>query len=153
MIGTIFLLLAGTSHFSAFDVSGAWYTPDRKAIVTIEDCGDGTPCGVITWVEPEGGITHDVNNPEDALRGRSMHGVKLLANFERGAEEWRQGEIYNPKNGRTYRARLERISDDTIAVSGCLGPVCKKLLWERAESGTERDAIRSAGAGEETSAL
>ncbi|GGY54627.1 DUF2147 domain-containing protein [Parvularcula lutaonensis] len=135
------LLLSGgaATTASSLDVDGLWYTPDRNSIIEIRDCGDGTPCGVVAWVDPgHGGMTWDENNPNEHLRGRHMVGVTLLHGFERRDDVWRSGAIYNPKDGRTYRAKIQRLSDDALAVSGCLGPVCKKLVWERAEGGAEK---------------
>lgn len=124
----------GHAFAGELDVWGSWYTPAKDTIVEIRDCGDGTPCGIVTWVDPgRGGLLADVQNPDRDLRGRDMVGVTLLGGFERGADCWRAGSIYNPEDGRTYRARLELLSHHKLAVSGCLGPVCKKLVWERAD--------------------
>ncbi|MCQ8186536.1 DUF2147 domain-containing protein [Parvularcula maris] len=115
------------------DVWGHWYTPDGASIITIEDCGDGTPCGRVAWVDAEqGGMTEDVHNHDKDLRGRAMLGITLLSGFEERRDRWRRGSIYNPKDGRTYRARLRLLSQNVLGVSGCLGPVCKELTWERA---------------------
>lgn len=123
----------GLAHADEHDVWGLWYTPDRMSIIEISDCGDGSPCGVVTWVNTEHGMTVDSENRDHDLRGRPMIGVTLLHGFEKAAHRWGSGAIYNPENGRTYRARLELESNDLLAVSGCLGPICKKLHWERAE--------------------
>lgn len=117
------------------DVAGFWFTPDRSSIVEVRDCGDGTPCGIITRVFPErGAMVSDDMNRDQHLKGRNLVGVTLFGGFERDGGCWNEGSIYNPENGRTYRARLELVSQDALAVSGCLGPVCKKLVWQRADS-------------------
>ncbi|MEE4208094.1 MAG: DUF2147 domain-containing protein [Parvularcula sp.] len=125
------------SHSAAMagslDVGGYWWTPDRASVVEITDCGDGTPCGVVRYVDRRaGGMTQDRHNADGALQGRSMLGIVLLDGFDKGDEAWQGGRIYNPKDGRFYRARIELLSKDELAVSGCLGPICKKLLWTRA---------------------
>lgn len=141
----------GTSVAAAsdLDVAGHWVTPDGASIVEISDCGDGTPCGVVVAVHPEhGGMVADHNNPDHALRGRSMVGVTLLHGFEPHRGAWGAGAIYNPKDGRTYRARLRLLSDEALSVSGCLGPICKKLVWERAdaEDGATSEAVTEVAA-------
>lgn len=129
-------LLSSVASASAgqLDVWGRWYTPDHASMVEISDCGDGTPCGVVLWVDEHDGMTVDANNPNPNLQGRPMIGVKLLHSFEPKSHRWGSGAIYNPENGRTYRARMALESENTLAVSGCLGPICKKLLWERADT-------------------
>jgi uncharacterized protein (DUF2147 family) len=126
-------LLPGAAAAGDLDVWGHWYTPDGASIIAIEDCGDGTPCGRVAWVDAQGGgMTSDTNNRDADLRGRAMLGVTLLSGFEERHDRWRRGSIYNPQDGKTYRARLRRLSGDLLGVSGCLGPVCKELVWERA---------------------
>lgn len=149
------ILLSGgaTATVNSLDVHGLWYTPDRNSIVAIGDCGDGTPCGTVAWVDPEhGGMSHDEHNPDDDLRGREMVGITLLHSFEEQQGSWRSGAIYNPKDGRTYRAKIELLSEDALAVSGCLGPVCKKLIWERAE-GVAARALEAAPQRAEVASL
>ena len=132
------------------DVGGYWMTPDHTSVVHIRECGDGTPCGVVVAVDAErGGMTADHHNRDEDLRGRPMVGITLLHGFENDGTTWRSGQIYNPKDGRSYRARMELLSDDALAVSGCLGPICKTLVWERADA----QAAAAAGAGSEVAAL
>jgi uncharacterized protein (DUF2147 family) len=128
------LMLAPSASLAGeLNVWGHWLTPDEASIIAIEDCGDGTPCGRVVWVDTQhGGMTHDLHNNDEDLRGRAMLGITLLSGFEEREERWRRGSIYNPKDGRTYRARLRLLSQNVLGVSGCLGPVCKELVWERA---------------------
>lgn len=115
------------------DVWGLWFTPDRDSLVLIADCGDGTPCGTVQWVDPlRAQVTHDEHNPDAALRGRPMEGVQLLSGFEETEHGWKGGAIYHPGQGRTYRARVRREDEDALRVSGCVGPVCKGMTWHRA---------------------
>ena len=82
-----------------------------------------------------------------------MVGVTLLHGFERGAERWHAGAIYNPKDGRTYRARMELVSQDTLAVSGCLGPICKTLLWQRAKDEAQDASVTASNSEAELASL
>ena len=136
------MLLAGVAAFGSAqagdrdpaDVWGLWYTPDRDSLVEIRDCGDGTPCGTVRWVDPvRAQVTHDTRNPDEALRGRPMEGIVLLSGFEAAERGWQGGDIYHPGQGRTYRARVRRTGEDALKVSGCVGPICKGMTWHRAE--------------------
>ncbi len=154
LAGIGMLLSADPAAAAELDVDGYWWTPDRASVVRIHDCGDGTPCGTVAWIDRNGGgMTHDTHNPEGTLKGRGMVGVTLLDNFDRGEERWQDGRIYNPKDGRFYRARMELLSKDELAVSGCLGPICKKLLWIRADHFPTREAVRAEETGEDRASL
>ena len=125
----------------AHAVWGYWYTPDRDSLVRIADCGDGTPCGVVTWVDPvRGEVTTDEHNKDEALRDRPIEGITLLRGFETGPNGWRGGAIYHPGNGHTYRAQLRRVDEETLEVKGCLGPICKGQMWPKAEAMTAESA-------------
>lgn len=128
-------MMLGSASAAASEIYGHWMTPDQSSVVEIRDCGDGTPCGVVVAVMPDyGGMTQDEHNRDKALRGRDMVGVTLLHGFQNHGTAWRRGSIYNPKDGRTYRAHLEILEDDALSVSGCLGPICKELVWKRADT-------------------
>ena len=128
--------LAGEPSGDAHDVYGVWYTPDRDSVIRIADCGDGTPCGTVTWLdENRAQVLIDEHNRDASLRGRPILGIRLLGGFEAGERGWRGGEIYHPGNGNTYSARVRRLDADTLEVKGCVGPVCRGQSWSRAEEG------------------
>ena len=130
----LFFVHLGIAQAADLDVAGDWYTGDRSSIITIDDCGNGTPCGVVRWLDLEvAPEAFDTNNRDASLRQRPIVGMSLLSGFQTNKDGcWRRGNIYNPEDGRTYRARIELISNDALSVSGCLGPVCKTLIWHRA---------------------
>lgn len=125
---------------ATMDVAGLWLTPDGNSVIEIADCGDGTPCGRVVWVNPEGGMTVDMYNNDPDMRNRAMEGITLLGGFERHGDGWRGGEIYNPENGKTYGCRLKRMDDETLEVKGCVGPFCKGLTWQAADTSHLRQA-------------
>ena len=133
MIGLMAGLLALGGASDAHDVYGAWYTPDRDSVIAIADCGDGTPCGTVAWIdEARAQVTTDEHNDDADLRGRPILGITLLSGFETGKRGWRGGDIYHPGNGNTYRAKVRRLDADTLEVKGCLGPICQAQRWVRA---------------------
>lgn len=116
------------------DVGGYWLMDGGSTIVEIADCGDGTPCGTVVWLDENlTDVLFDDQNPDETLRGRDLVGVRILEGFDKKSKGWRSGRIYNPENGKTYRSHLTLVSKNMLAVSGCLGPICKKMHWERAE--------------------
>jgi len=117
------------------NVGGVWLTEAKNGHVEIADCGDGTPCGHLIWVElnPDGSVPNDANNPDDDLSSQSLIGVKMLHSFKLKGERWRRGKIYNPSDGKTYGSSLKRLDADRLQVKGCVGPICKKQVWTRVE--------------------
>ncbi|MEM9233401.1 MAG: DUF2147 domain-containing protein [Pseudomonadota bacterium] len=112
---------------------GRWYTEHQKSIVEIYDCGDGTPCGRVAWIDPDkDNVFTDDHNHDPALRGRPMEGVVILSGFVWTEDGWRGGEIYNPKNGKSYAAKMNVAEDGSLLVKGCVGPICKGLRWTEA---------------------
>lgn len=138
MISLLAILLSGVGAeadlASPHDVFGRWFTNDHQSVIEITDCGDGTPCGRVSWRagDPDGS-TKDTANKDRALRDRPLLGAELLSDFRAGDDQWTGGQIYNPENGRTYRAIIQRIDDSHLSVKGCVGPICKGFVWEAAK--------------------
>lgn len=124
------------AHGDGKDVYGVWLTEAGSAALTISDCGDATPCGHVTWLDPDAmreGLTPetatDENNPDPALRDAPVLGLLMLSGFEARRRDWRSGRIYDPESGKTYGARLKRLEDSTLQVKGCIGPICQTQVW------------------------
>jgi len=137
--GALTVFANGAAHATNINVAGLWLTADGGAHVQIEDCGDGTPCGTVVWVDPnqEGSSTDD-NNPDPALNGQSIVGSKMLWGFKPKKEctpyllcKWASGKIYDARDGKTYKSKLKLAEDDRLEVKGCVGPFCKTLVWTR----------------------
>ena len=111
-------------------IAGRWVTEDGSALVAIAPCGRHW-CGRIERVlkrEP-GRPAVDANNPDPALRTRSVIGLPILTGFVAGDGQW-DGRIYDPRNGKTYRSVLIR-EGRTLRVKGCLGPFCRTQRWSQ----------------------
>ena len=114
------------------DVFGTWVTEAGTSHVEIADCGDGTPCGTVAWIDAtalEPGVT-----PETAVddNGDKVLGLKMLYGFSKKKKDWRSGKIYDPEGGKTYGAQLKLQDDGTLRLKGCLGPFCQTQIWQRA---------------------
>jgi len=53
-----------------------------------------------------GTMRRDDNNPDPALRDRTLLGLELLSGYEFDGRRW-QGKIYDPESGNTYSSRME----------------------------------------------
>ncbi len=136
------------AHASEGDaIIGSWNTEDRDAVIEIYRCG-ASYCGRITWLkEPnytaedkngkEGQPKVDVNNPNPALRKRTLVGLELMHDFYyAGNNLWKGGNIYDPERGKTYSALMRLISPNTLHLKGYIGiPLFGRTsVWTRARS-------------------
>jgi uncharacterized protein (DUF2147 family) len=142
---TVFVAMLGSMAISrgshASEILGEWATQGNAAHVRIERCESSadTLCGVITWlwepVDPKGEPIRDARNPDPSLRSRSLIGSSLLKDFRYAANgELSEGQIYNPENGRTYRASIKLRGDEILEVKGCFLFICDAQVWRRADT-------------------
>src|SRR6516165_8276107 len=117
------LALPAPSFAAAEDAIGTWKDTETGAITQIYSCGGGVCVKVVT---PSKGRETDNNNPDAALKGRSMAGVTIMTGAAKdGAERWK-GQLYNSEDGKTYTGYIEVKSKDEVKLEGCvLGILCK----------------------------
>lgn len=105
---------------------GVWKPSEGTALVKIDKIGNKF-YGRIVWLqEPNdesGNPKTDKNNPDESLRSTPLKGYRILKDFEYDADEkiWKDGTIYDPKNGSTYNCKIELKDDNTIEVRGYIG--------------------------------
>jgi uncharacterized protein (DUF2147 family) len=112
-------------------ISGYYLTRDdktnkEKSQVQIFKSSDGKYHGKIVWMaEPleNGKPKVDKNNPSENLKTRPIFGLALLNNFTYDADndEWSDGTIYDPLNGKTYKCFIRFSDATTLKVSGYVG--------------------------------
>lgn len=130
LLSFAFLAVSGSAHASTFDVYGLWLTQAEDAHIEVTDCGDGTPCGSLVWVDPI--VTHeevDARNANKLLRTRPLIGVPIVWGYTRGRKAWRSGHIYNPEDGKTFKSTMRLQKNGTLKVKGCLGSLCITNIW------------------------
>lgn len=123
----------------AQSIVGEWVTPGYAARVQLAHCPDQPQhvCGAITWLwEPSdrsGKPVVDAKNPDPTKRSLPLVGLQLLADFSSGASSrsWTGGRIYNPEDGRTYKATLTLREPDLLEVEGCVLVLCSRQVWRR----------------------
>lgn len=118
---------------AAAPIAGRFVTPDGAAVVTVGPCG-GAVCGRLSGVlkiEP-GRSPLDVNNSDPALRTRPMMGLPILIGLVDKGKDWR-GQIYDPRNGKTYKSIVSRNADGSLNVQGCVAFFCQTQVWPKAK--------------------
>ena len=129
-------LIAGLSGASAQDILGKWKLDDGTAIVEIIRNGNVYD-GKIVWLEEltdkNGAPVRDDKNPDKILRSRELMGLKMLIGLKDLGEEYGQGQIYDPGNGKTYHCSM-KVQGDVLKVRGSLdkkGLLGRTMDWFR----------------------
>jgi uncharacterized protein (DUF2147 family) len=134
----VWLLAVLVAPALAGDPTGTWLTEGGKSRVRLSNCG-GALCGRIQWLkepsDPETGKPKlDGRNADPSKRNRPVIGVDLFVGMKPGEtpNQW-VGDIYNPEDGKTYRASLTLQDPRTLALKGCVlgGLICKSQAWSR----------------------
>lgn len=118
---------------AAAPVTGKWVTQSKDGVVEIYQCG-AQICGKLAKflvMPPAGAGAKDTNNPNKALRSRTILGMNILTGFKKVGNEWK-GQIYDPKSGKTYRSVVYRGKSGNLVVKGCIGPFCQAQTWAAA---------------------
>ncbi len=126
----IFLLLFLTAipiiTFAQKDkIEGHWLNEDKTAKIEIYRATDSKYYGKIIWLkEPNrnGKAKLDDFNTKESLRSRPLMGLTLLRGFKKDSEKtYDDGEIYDPKNGKTYSCTITYRNDKELGVRGYIG--------------------------------
>jgi len=121
LMGAIMILaMAGAAQ--ADPAEGVWQTQvddGAYAHVKVSMCGVML-CGVIARAF----------NAEGEYKSANL-GKKLVWDMQpAGGGSYNSGKVWQPSTGKTYHSKMA-LSGNTLAVSGCIGPICKKLSWSR----------------------
>jgi len=120
-----FLGIYALSGFAqeADKIVGIWWNEEKTTKIEVEK-KDGKFIGTIVYMIPEkyenGEPPKDDENPDPALRDRSVVGLQILNGFMYDAdkEEWNSGSIYDPKSGKTYDCYGWLESNDLLKLKG-----------------------------------
>lgn len=118
-------------------VVGTWLTASGKAIVEIYK--EGTKYnGKIIWLKTpnteDGKPKVDKNNPDKAKQTAPLLGLNMLKGFVFKKDEWGDGTIYDPENGKTYSCFI-KYRDGKLDLRGYIGIslVGRTQTWYKAD--------------------
>jgi uncharacterized protein (DUF2147 family) len=105
-------------------INGIWWTQEKDSKVQIYKSGNQY-FGKIVWArdpnDKEGKPKIDKNNPDPAQKTRPIMGMVFLKNFQfKGDDVYKEGEIYDPRNGKTYSCKMT-LKGKEIDVRGYIG--------------------------------
>ena len=117
-------------------IVGIWWNDEKTTKIEVKKV-DGKYIGTIVYMIPEkyenGEPPKDDDNPDPALRDRSLIGLQILEGFIYDArkEEWSKGTIYDPKSGKTYDCFAWLENDDLLKLKGFIAGI--RLLGRSSE--------------------
>ena len=147
ILSLLFLLLS-TNVFSENNIFGYWLTPG--SIVKIENCEDYI-CAKIETIFVEEGVDPkqilDDQNKDETLRSRPLIGINLLYSFlieDVNQKTFKDGRIYDPRRGKTYKSNLYLNDDGILRVEGCVAFICDGEDWRPLEVTINEDGTKNA---------
>lgn len=131
-LASLVFLAAPALAQDADSIVGTWLNGEGTAHVEIYNEG-GKYSGKIVWLkepvypadDPKGmaGKTKvDRENPDPARRNDPTLGLRMLRDFRFDKPgHWRDGHIYDPKNGKDYKCKIAMETPDVLKVRGFIG--------------------------------
>lgn len=98
-------------------ILGKWENETGEGRIEIYKKGDKF-YGKLYWIKDA--TKKDVKNPDEKLQSRNIQGLEILTNFSKKGNEYVDGKIYDPKEGKTYKC-IMKLKGDTLEVRGYVG--------------------------------
>ena len=130
---------AGQAAAPGDAIVGTWLTEDgdSKVQVVASRAADDSAIysGTVSWLKDptvDGQPVHDASNDDVALRSRPIMGLEILSGFRfTGPATWTGGQLYAPRNGRSFPAVLTLTPNGRLEVKVSAGIVRKTVYWTR----------------------
>ena len=135
------LALAGFSAAAQNTPVGLWKTIDddgktEKSLVRITDSG-GALSGKIEKIFDPAKQDSTCDKCADERKDKPVLGMTILRDLKPDGDDkevWAGGEILDPNNGKTYKARLKPVDGGKqLQMRGYLGPFYRTQVWLRVE--------------------
>jgi len=133
---------ANVSAQHADAILGRWIASNGDSNVEIYKCGSKY-CAKIIWLknpletDGSGKPNLDDKNEDPKLRTRPVMGLVIMTGFVYdGENRWKDGTIYNPKDGKTYSCKMTLLDNENLDVRGYVGISLfgKTQRWVRIKS-------------------
>jgi uncharacterized protein (DUF2147 family) len=100
-------------------IEGYWLTEDKSGVIQIYKNGQSFEGKIVGGEKKGDGL--DNKNPDPSLRSRELIGMVILKDLKLEGEEYKQGEIYDPNSGNTYRLKARLIDSERLKLRGYIG--------------------------------
>lgn len=122
-------------------ILGKWLSSKKRNQVQIFKQGNKYYGKLVWMLEPTEPGTNklkaDKENPDEKLRNRPLMQMVLLTNLTyKGNNQWGDGEIYNPEDGKTYSCEISLKGPNAIDLRGYvmgLSFLGKSKTWTRVQ--------------------
>ncbi len=119
------LILLSYFNVNAQDVIGKWKTIDDetgkpKSIIEIYKDGDKY-YGKIVQLLTEENKDGVCRTCETEYKNKNIIGLVILKDLEKDGDTYEDGEIMDPKNGKTYSCYIELVEPNKLKVRGYIG--------------------------------
>jgi uncharacterized protein (DUF2147 family) len=101
------LLISPVFAQDAQKIAGIWWNDTKTSKIEVKE-ENGKFIGTVVYINPSkyvnGEPEKDYNNPDPKLKTKSRLGLQILSGlkFNASDNEWQNGRIYDPDNGKTY---------------------------------------------------
>ncbi len=111
-------------------IIGKWQNPSGEGRIEIYKKNDKF-FGKLYWVKDAS--KKDVKNPDPKLRSRNIQGLEILTDFSKESKTYVDGQIYDPKSGKTYSCKMTLKGDDQLDIRGYIGIslIGRTETWKR----------------------
>lgn len=109
---------SASAQTNADAILGEWMAPTKDARIQIYKTNNRY-FGKVTW--GTGGSGTDDHNPDPTLRKRAVIGLDILKNFVFDEDEWNEGTVYDPREGKTYSCKLTLDGENKLNMRGYIG--------------------------------
>ena len=97
-------------------VLGVWINADSSQVIQVERRGEVYEGKLIELKGESNKLLLDIENPDMEKRNRNLVGADIWLQFVYDVDKdfWREGKIYNFKNGNTYNGKIRVVGDELI---------------------------------------
>ncbi len=153
----IVILLVSFALFSAAkDILGYWVTDEAASVVEIKEVDGVYEASIVALKEPVytdasagkvGAPKVDKFNPNEKFRNNPVLGLNIMQGFKHKKGTWKNGTIYDPKNGKTYKCKMTFNKKGNLDVRGYIGvpALGRTTEWMRPETYLKTTGSKSLG--------
>lgn len=124
MLTLILLCSLAARSQSPKAITGLWWNAEKTAKVEVYEEGGKYYGKIVELVEPNenGKQKTDKENPNDNLKNRPLKGLVILQDLEHDSGKvYEDGEIYDPKSGKTYSCNAKLVNENQLDLRGYIG--------------------------------
>jgi len=134
------LFISWGTGFSQDNILGKWKTIDDstgepRSIVEIVETNNKI-FGKVVKIFPRPNLDPDPVckkcSPDDPRFNKKIIGMEIIRNLKKRGEEYSDGDILDPENGKVYRSKIWT-EGKVLKVRGYWGPFYRTQTWHRAE--------------------